>query len=645
MDKSTNFLRVFYVTVLFLAIGISHLSIAQEISKKEKKTSVDPQIPNSVNAAAAEIYFMNENNKAIITITDEGSDAGSITIPQSTPNNTTDKLYNEGGVLKFDGSAIGGSSISKIGDLDDAIDDGSSTFLGYQSGVNDNGLNYNVGAGRYSLYLNDEGQYNTAMGFHALRDNVSGNSNASVGYFSLYKNKGSSNTALGAHAVYANTTGNGNIGIGRNALNFNQTGSNNTAVGYEAGYGSSTQSYSGNIFLGYQAGYSETGSNKLYIENSLSSTPLIWGDFSADSVIINGGMKATSSIETPKIKITKNAVEGHYLKSIDDLGNAVWDKVTDEVGATEIDELSDGKYDAIDYAVYLGQYAGQDHVTNEQEISGNVGVGYGAMQNNQTGIKNVAIGYQANYSSVNKNGNTIVGYKAGFGSIGHGNVFIGKQAGSSETGDEKLYIENSSSSTPLIWGDFTNDIAAINGDFGVGTQSPTARVEIRSTGNTQDPLRVKVGGGTKLRVFSNGGTSIGTSLQAGQTQNYPPVDGLYVQGDVLYNSAATHTSDRRFKKNITLLSNSLEKLSKINGVTYNWKNEEFPEKKFSNKKQIGVIAQDVEKVFPELVITGSDGYKSVDYSKLTAIKISPPIDEILCIPSRSVSDPFPAIIK
>ena len=43
-----------------------------------------------------------------------------------------------------------------------------------------------------------------------------------------------------------------------------------------------------NVFLGYQSGFNETGSNKLYIENTNSSTPLIYGDFTSDSLAING---------------------------------------------------------------------------------------------------------------------------------------------------------------------------------------------------------------------------------------------------------------------------------------------------------------------------------------------------------------------
>ncbi|WP_452220238.1 hypothetical protein [Lacinutrix salivirga] len=51
---------------------------------------------------------------------------------------------------------------------------------------------------------------------------------------------------------------------------------------------------SGNVFIGYQSGLQESGSNKLYIENSDSSTPLIYGDFNANEVEVNGTLKVAN---------------------------------------------------------------------------------------------------------------------------------------------------------------------------------------------------------------------------------------------------------------------------------------------------------------------------------------------------------------
>lgn len=81
------------------------------------------------------------------------------------------------------------------------------------------------------------------------------------------------------------------------------------------------------------------------------------------------------------------------------------------------------------------------------------------------------------------------------------------------------------------------------------------------------------------------------------------------------------TSDKRYKKNITDLENSLEKIQQLRGVHYYWKVDEFPYKGFSDGKEIGVIAQEVEKIFPELVTTDEKGYKSVQYSHLVPVLV------------------------
>lgn len=80
-------------------------------------------------------------------------------------------------------------------------------------------------------------------------------------------------------------------------------------------------------------------------------------------------------------------------------------------------------------------------------------------------------------------------------------------------------------------------------------------------------------------------------------------------------------SDLMFKGNISVIDNATEKLMQIDGVTYNWRVDEYPEQNFSNKKQIGIIAQDVEKVFPEIVFEEKEGFKTVDYESLIPVLI------------------------
>ncbi len=80
-------------------------------------------------------------------------------------------------------------------------------------------------------------------------------------------------------------------------------------------------------------------------------------------------------------------------------------------------------------------------------------------------------------------------------------------------------------------------------------------------------------------------------------------------------------SDVRFKKDIRPLENALENILKLRGVNYKWKVDEFPGKGFTEDGQIGFIAQELEEVYPGLVHTDSEGFKSVSYEKLTAVLV------------------------
>jgi len=92
-----------------------------------------------------------------------------------------------------------------------------------------------------------------------------------------------------------------------------------------------------------------------------------------------------------------------------------------------------------------------------------------------------------------------------------------------------------------------------------------------------------------------------------------PSQTLDVYGNIAVSGTTVHTSDIRKKENIFTLENSLNDISKIRGVKFNWK-----DKSFDNRKQIGVIAQEIEKVYPELVYTNNDKNhtKSVNYEGL-----------------------------
>jgi hypothetical protein len=146
------------------------------------------------------------------------------------------------------------------------------SVFGYKA-LYSNTLGYdNISIGHESLYANQQGYYNISIGSDALHTQVGGYRNIAIGKSSMYNaNNSFYNTALGSAALFTLTSANGNVAIGNNA-----------------GYSNSIGNY--NIFIGYQAGYSETGSNKLYIDNSNTSNPLIYGDFSTDLLGLMGNV-------------------------------------------------------------------------------------------------------------------------------------------------------------------------------------------------------------------------------------------------------------------------------------------------------------------------------------------------------------------
>ena len=88
-------------------------------------------------------------------------------------------------------------------------------------------------------------------------------------------------------------------------------------------------------------------------------------------------------------------------------------------------------------------------------------------------------------------------------------------------------------------------------------------------------------------------------------------------GAATFNNDVTAFSDKRLKENVQTIENGLDKVCQLRGVTYNRNDQE------NARKQIGVIAQEVEEVLPEVVLTADDEMKtkSVDYAKITAVLI------------------------
>ncbi len=196
-----------------------------------------------------------------------------------------------------------------------------------------------------------------------------------------------------------------------------------------------------------------------------------------------------------------------------------------------------------------------------------------------TSVSNTYVGSFSGYANINGDYNTYLGSGAGSRCTGSGNVFIGYKAGQNETtGNDRLFISNSDDASPLIWGDFAQNYLRINNHVGINV-SPISSYSLRANGN------------------------------------------IYIYGAGLATGGFHTSSDARLKKDIKIIENALGIVKKIRGVRFDFKTNEYPESNFSPDRQVGVIAQEVEAVLPELIDENEVGIKGVDYSKLTAVLI------------------------
>ncbi len=173
-----------------------------------------------------------------------------------------------------------------------------------------------------------------------------------------------------------------------------------------------------------------------------------------------------------------------------------------------------------------------------------------------------------------------------------------------------------------------------NGNIGVGVLDPQQMLSVKS-GMNIDQANSNNGtlGNNVLRFGSNSGEAIG-SPRSGSTNlfglefwtasnrrmvitnagfvgigtNNPSVP-LCVNGNIAYTAYLGACSDIRYKKDLTSFDHPLQALQKLNGFYYYWKKDE------------GISAQEVEKLFPEVVMTDTKGYKSVDYGRLTPVLV------------------------
>ena len=232
--------------------------------------------------------------------------------------------------------------------------------------------------------------------------------------------------------------------------------------------------------------------------------------------------------------------------------------------------------------------------------------------------------------------------------VSHGKISAGGSFSDNDPGHLSLFTRNATSKE-------LEEAMRIdhNGNVGIGTTEPRAKLEITSDGEEDNDLLIhsKTTGAVgspadwaRISLMREGETDegflgfYGTNLSGGSSGLMLGVSGehvirfntnggdkmfIYPNGDVgiagtVTAGGETLDSDIRYKKDIQTLPSALQNILSLHGVSYYWKDRD------DDTQQIGVIAQEVEKIYPQLVHTNEDGYKSVAYANL----VSPLIEAV-----------------
>jgi hypothetical protein len=184
---------------------------------------------------------------------------------------------------------------------------------------------------------------------------------------------------------------------------------------------------------------------------------------------------------------------------------------------------------------------------------------------------------------------------------------------------------------PTGWGLTYN---SLNSYVGIGNNNPLRPLSFPATLEKKISLYPGATGdvgfgvfGNELRIHSdnaNAKVSFGYDSYVNGFTELAKVEknGVYAMSifGSLWVNGVTYSSDERFKKNISTISSPLKKLMQINGVEYEMNAASFPKNNFTTGRQIGLLAQNVEKIIPEAV-TENNGYKGVDYARLVPLLI------------------------
>jgi hypothetical protein len=274
----------------------------------------------------------------------------------------------------------------------------------------------------------------------------------------------------------------------------------------------------------------------------------------------------------------------------------------------------------------------------------------GAFVGNLTGTSSQATNaFTSSNLNITYNDNTNANFQLLWGSgtraYGNGNVFVNPStaklftqrfevngAGNATTGNGQIYLNGSTGGNRIEFKQSVGIGAPSTGTAGgTGRSEGTKIVLWPGVGDSPSSVDYAMGiesaalwhsvagstdtfkwyaGTTNIAKLTGTGALIVGNISPSATAGY-----IYASGDVV----AFATSDKRLKDNITPISNPIEKIQKIGGYEFDWIPTE--EAHSYEGHDIGVIAQEIEEVLPELVTTRDNGYKAVKYEKIVALLI------------------------
>ena len=452
------------------------------------------------------------------------------------------------------------------------------------------GIN-NTYVGNNAGYNNNNGVNNVFMGYNAGYSTISN----SVYQGTVY------NPTTQQNEVTYRCEGSFNVFIGSEAGQGNTSGMSNVFVGEKAGYNNS--SCISNIFIGQDAGYYTRagGKNLSWSLPGFYYTQRVYNGSLNMFVGTRSGFKNTTG--------SKNTFIGHM---------AGYSNLTGESN------------------VYIGYDAGSETTGSNNTI-------INSASGNYTGSNNIIIGgggYVCDdllNGTVLSNGNIGSSGAITDNAVAIGNLLLGKQ--SSADGAGQLVVNGTLRSShiyPMKTSDYPSyDIGSTSARWNTVYAKSLNISYLITCGSIQPISSSTYNLGTSDLRWKNAfilylnTSKVDCSLTPNKKDTYSIGSSSYKWKEVYattFYGTVSGSSDIRLKKDVETLSGALEKVLKLRGISYYWKNAEelgsdSTHCQFDGRKHIGVIAQEIEAEFPELVNTDEDGFKSVEYANLTPVLI------------------------